>query len=116
MYDSGFERAAERDPNALPRGFGYCNPAFVGQDKMSNGAYLATVHYPEWLPVLQRGFARLDAEFPGWTVSQIKEKFWECRFYALPPEGADTKRFYSICREIEQECDAATVIFALEED
>lgn len=91
-------------------GFGWCNPAFYGQDPISNEEYLATLPESDpWFEPLKAGFARLDAEFPGWKVAQIKEKFWECRFYAAPPKGLeDRKPFWDACREIEVACDATS--------
>lgn len=40
-----------------------------------------------WLPIVNDLIAKLDERFPGWTLSQVKEKFGGLRFYADPPQG-----------------------------
>ena len=89
-------------------GFGWCNPAYSNQEPMSNQEYIDTIPDDDpWKPIIQRGAERLDAEFPGWKVEQIKLKFNECRFYASPPEAQWTVEFQNLLSAIEQECDAA---------
>lgn len=102
------------DPDYGPYGYGWCNPAFYNQEPVPNGVYLSTILESDpWRKPLVEGFARLDAEFPGWTIRQIKEKFQECRFYADAPPGLSMSgdrdewdRFMSMCAAIEAACDA----------
>lgn len=104
------------DPDYGHYGFGWCNPAFYGQEPVPNEVYLSTVPEDDpWREPLVEGFAKLDAKFPGWKISQIKQKFFGCRFYAdAPPEVRDSgdrerwDKFMNMCRDIEIACDAKT--------
>lgn len=99
------------DPEYGPYGYGFCNPAFYDQEPVTNQEYLDTIPDDDpWKPVLVEGFAELDAKFPGWSVVQIKEKFFQCRFYANQPEGSTPEQFTlfeDILLDIERRCDEA---------
>lgn len=60
---------------------------------------------PGWLLVIEKLIEDLDASFPGWHASQIKEKFGGLRFYANPPEDLDDEEranFYALIDDAEQ--------------
>ena len=89
-------------------GYGFCNPAFYGQEPVTNQQYIDTIPDDDpWKPIIVAGAARLDEQFPGWKIGQIKEKFGGCRFYADPssPERW-TSEFQAVLSAIERECDA----------
>lgn len=95
------------DPDYGPYGYGWCNPALYAQEPVSNEVYLATIPESDpWYGAIVAGVARLDEEFPGWKIRQIKEKFGELRFYAVCPEGSDPEKFFEACYRIEDEAGA----------
>lgn len=48
---------------------------------------LACGTYPEWADVIRDTHAQLAKLVPGYRIIQIKEKFWELRYYIAVPEG-----------------------------
>lgn len=70
-------------------GFGWANPAYTGQDPMSNEDYIATC--PEdWQPYLKLMAAVLDDVYKGeWRISQVKTKFGDATIYLQIPFRTD---------------------------
>lgn len=60
---------------------------------------------PGWFPILARLGADLDAIAPGWSLSQVKSKFGELRFYASAGSDVDgiRQRFADRIRGAEEE-------------
>lgn len=98
-----------------PRGYA-CEHSFVKSNPLNNEAYLDIVA-DSWEPVrdiLFENHEKIKEIFPGYNISQVKEKFYECRFYYDAPlfddwaetqdenlSEEDLKKIYSDkCKEI----------------
>lgn len=79
-----------------PEPQGYCNrPGFVKSNPQNNDSYLeqSCKVYPEWADILRKTHEQLQTLVPGYNIAQIKEKFWELRYYIdIPSDYSDEVR------------------------
>ena len=78
---------------------------------MNNAQVIAPWRGTEWEPFLEEADRVLESIAPGYTLSQVKTKFGECRFYASAPDGATaevSRAVQMIARYTERACNQAT--------
>lgn len=71
----------------------YNRPTFVKNNPLNNDSYLeqSCELFPEWADILRNTHQQLNELVPGYNIAQIKEKFFELRFYVDLPEDASSE-------------------------